>query len=330
MIKKLTDLQTLSLDVYKGKVEKFSVAQGEDAIRNAIKDVCDGEWNYYKFMAHKYEVFQVMSEVLSLSTGNLLTDAFNGFVEVRDTELGDSTEFIIEDQDLFRVSAMATGTKDIRRQAIFQKRLSITTFDLGVKIYTEFDRFMAGRIDWTSTVNRVALSFQNKIGELIYNAIMNTYDDLLAPYQVAGSFQADKLNDLVAHVEAKTGKSAIIYGTKKALSKIPYRDYGYRYMSEENKNELNQNGYLKLFEGTTCVELPQAHVSGKDEFAISDDYLLVIPNGEKIVKLVLEGEPYVDEGDGKARTDKQIEYEFNRKIGLGVLKANRYGIMKLS
>ena len=35
-IKKMTDLQKLSLDVYHGKVENYSVEAGEEAIRNAI------------------------------------------------------------------------------------------------------------------------------------------------------------------------------------------------------------------------------------------------------------------------------------------------------
>ncbi len=330
MIKELSNLQALSLDVYNGKVENYSVEQGEDAIRNAVREACGGEWNYYSFMDNKYKVFQVISEVLAISNGALLNDAFNEFVEIRDTALGDEPEFIIEDHELFRVSTMATGVSDLRRQGIFQNRLSLVTFELGIKIYAEFDQFMAGRINWTRAVNKVALSFQNKIGEMIYNTIMDTYSELVAPYVVAGTFDRDNLTALVAHVEASTGKKAIIYGTKRALASIPYNGTEYRYLSNNLKDELNANGFLKYFEGTPCVELPQAHKAGTQEFAVSDDFLLVVPNGEKIVKLVLEGDPYVAEYDGRDRNDRQIEYLFSRKIGLGIIKANQYGIMKLS
>lgn len=330
MIKELTSLQALSLDVYNGKVENYSVEDGEQAIRNAISSACGGEWNYYSFMDNKYKVFQVISEVLSISNGALLVDAFNEFVEIRDTALGDEPEFIIEDHELFRVSTMATGVSDIRRQGIFQNKLTLATFELGVKIYAEFDQFMAGRINWARAVNKVALSFQNKIGEIIYQTIMATYNSLVAPYQVSGTFDKDNLSELVAHVEASTGKKAIIYGTKRALAKIPNAQNAYEYLSNNLKDELNAHGYLKFFEGTMCVELPQAHIPGTQDFVVSDDFLLVVPNGEKIVKLVLEGDPYVMEWDGSGRNDRQIEYLFSRKIGIGILKANQYGIMKLS
>lgn len=329
-IKKMTDLQKLSLDVYEGKVENYSLEDGENAIRNAIKEACGGEWNYYSFMDNKYKVFQVMAEVLAISNGALLNNAFDEFVEIRDTALGDEPEFIIEDHELFRVSVMANGTNDIRRQGIFQNRLALTTFDLGIKIYAEFDQFMAGRVNWARAVNKVALSFQNKIGEIIYNTIMNTYSGLVAPYQISGTFDPANLTEIIAHVEASTGKKAIIYGTKRALAKIPFSGNYYEYLSRDMKNELNQNGFLRMFDGTVCVELPQAHIPKISEFAVRDDFLLIVPNGEKIVKLVFEGEPFVNDVSGEIRNDRQIEYLFTRKVGIGILKANQYGIMKLS
>lgn len=329
-IKKMTDLQKLSLDVYNGKVENYSVEAGEEAIRNAIKDACGGEWNYYTFMDNKYKAFQVMAEVLAISNGALLNNAFNEFVEIRDTALGDEPEFIIEDHELFRVSAMANGTSDIRRQGIFQNRLTLTTFDLGIKIYAEFDQFMAGRVNWARAVNKVALSFQNKIGEIIYNTIMNTYNDLVAPYVVSGTFDQANLTEIVAHVEASTGKKAIIYGTKRGLAKIPFSGDYYHYLSNDLRDEVNSVGFLRMFEGTPCVELPQAHIPKTSNFAVSDDFLLIVPNDEKIVKLVFEGEPFIADVTGEIRSDRQIEYLFSRKIGVGIIKANQYGIMKLS
>ena len=59
-LRNLTDLQKLSLDIVKGKVEKYSANEGSDVIRQAILEACDmGEnWDVYKFQAKKYEVFR--------------------------------------------------------------------------------------------------------------------------------------------------------------------------------------------------------------------------------------------------------------------------------
>ena len=55
-LRNLTDLQKLSLDIVKGKVEKYSANEGSDVIRQAILEACDmGEnWDVYKFQYKKY------------------------------------------------------------------------------------------------------------------------------------------------------------------------------------------------------------------------------------------------------------------------------------
>ena len=116
MISKLTDLQKLSRDVYNGSVQKYSKDEAELAIKTAVIEACGGEWNIYSFQENKYKVFAIMSEVLSIGLGELLTGKFDEFVETRDTDLGDTIEFDVEDNSLFKVATIADGNTDIRRQ----------------------------------------------------------------------------------------------------------------------------------------------------------------------------------------------------------------------
>jgi hypothetical protein len=330
MITKYTDLQKLALDVYSGRmaVDKYSKEDGENAIRNAITEACNGEWNYYNFMDNRYKVFAVMSEVLSIATGTLLTNAFDTFVETRDTNLGDKPEFIVEDNSLFRVATISAGNNDLRRQKLYGKKLPITTSKLGVKIYEELDMFLAGRVDFTKMINKVALSYQVEIGSRIYSAIYDSYNSLVAPYQVNGTYSVEKMQDLIAHVQAGTGQAPVIYGTKKSLGKVLGADPVL--VSNERKNELASFGHYKDFQGTPMIELPQAHKPGTTNFVVDDSFLIVAPNGEKIVKLLLEGDAYIFENmEGSNRNDQQIEYEFARKIGIGVLQSNVYGIFRI-
>lgn len=322
---KLTDLQKLAVDTYRGSVEKYSKVEAENAIRNAVMDACGGEWNYFSFNKNKWDVYQIMSEVLSVGLGELLIGKFDNFAEVRDTQLGDAIEFIVEDKSLFRVATIADGNVDIRRQKLYQGKLAIATEKLAIKIYEEFDRFIAGRIDWATMVDRVQLSYAHEVSLRIYNAIYDSYDTLTAPFQVSGTFDETKLLDAIAHVEASTGQRAVVFGTKRALAKIITAD-----TSDGMKDKLNLLGHYGMFRGTDLLELPQAHKSGTNEFAIADDFLLVVPNGEKIVKIILEGDVYIYDTEAGQRNDEQIEFFFGRKVGVGVLKSDNYAIYKLS
>lgn len=322
---KLTDLQKLAVDTYRGSVEKYSKTEAENAIRTAVIDACGGEWNYFSFNKNKWDVYQIMSEVLSVGLGELLIGKFDNFAEVRDTELGDTVEFIVEDNSLFRVATIADGNVDIRRQKLYNGKLAITTEKLAIKIYEEFDRFIAGRIDWATMVDRVQLSYAHEVALRIYNAIYGSYDTLVAPYQVSGVFDETKLLDAIAHVEASTGQRAVVFGTKRALAKITTAD-----TSDGMKDKLNLLGHYGMFRGTDLLELPQAHKPGTNDFAVADDFLLVVPNGEKIVKVILEGDVYIYDTEAGQRNDEQIEFFFGRKVGIGVLKAENYAIYKLS
>lgn len=325
MIGKLTDLQRLSLDTYKGSVAKFSREEANEAIKKALEEACGGEWNFKNFRRNKLDVYEVLEEVLSIGLGEILVDQFNGFAETHDTNLGDTYEFVVEDNSLFRVASIADGNTDIRRQKVFGKKVTVATEKLAIKVYSDLDLFMSGRIDWSKMVNRVMDSYAHEVGVRIYNAIYGSYSKLTAPYAFSGTFSEDKLAEMIAHVEAKTGQKAVVFGTKKALGKIASAN-----ISDKMKDELNVLGHYGVFQGTELMELPQAHIAGTDTFAVADDFLLIIPNGEKIVKIILEGDAYIYETAEGVRNDEQKEFFFGRKVGVGVLVANNYAMYKLS
>lgn len=322
----ISDLAKLSLDVYNGKVQNYSKADGENAIRKAILDAVGGEWSPYAFEANKQKVFAIMAEVLSEPLQAIFIDQFNGFADFKNVELGENNVFIINNNDLFKVATISDGNTDIRRQTIGQRKLTVSTEKIAVKIYVELDLFLAGRVDWADMITRVAKSFQVEIGTRIYNTIYNSYSSLTSPYAISGAFSETNLADLVAHVQAKTGASnVVIYGTKKALAKITNLN-----LSDSMKDQLNMTGYLGTFQGTPCLALPQSHTSGTDTFAVNDSFLLVLPADEKIVKFVYEGKPYVYDTPIGARNDEQLEYFYSIKCGVSAMIATYYGIYRLA
>lgn len=328
MAKTMTDIQRLAYDIYNNKVANFSKEEAENVIRKAVVDACGGEFNYYNFKKNQWDVFQIMSEVLTVASGYLSAEAYNSFVEFRDIALGDTIEFDIKDETLFRVANVATGTNDIRRQRMFSKRVPMTSFKLSIAIYEEWDMFVAGRVDFAYMVNKVAESFNHHIGQLIYKGVYESYNGLNSKLQESGSFDEEKLKAMVAKVEGKTGQKAIIMGTKTALAKIKY---GAEWVSENLKDRVLAMGHVGNFYGTSMVELPQGLKPNSFEFAIDDDFLIVIPSGEKIVKFAWVGDAMVIENtDGTNRNDQQIEYKFLRPCAMAVIATDNYGIYRLS
>jgi len=326
---KLTDLQQLSLDVYTGSVKDFSVGKGEDAIRKAIETACGGEWNIYSFKKNKYDVYQVIAEVLTLPIQKSMEGLFDGLVEVDSIGRDEMKTYDVPNTDLFKVASVSAGNSDIRRDKIFHNKVTVETGSYEIKIYDDLDRFLAGKVNFSELVDRVRRSLANFTSGKIYESIYNSYSILSSTYGINGSFAEDKLNELVAHVSAKTNMPVAIYGTKKALAKISSGTTTVP-ASENMKDDYNSLGFFREFQGTPMIEMPQVHINGTDTFFLKDDVLFILPIGLKPVKLVYEGEPIVDDTQNwERRNDRQIEFLFAINMGVAVLVANYYGIYKL-
>lgn len=323
----MTDLQRLALDVYNGKSVMFNEVNGEEAIRNAINIAVGGEFNYKNFRENKYKVFSIIEEVLDVTLGVVITNQFDNLAEVKNVAVGERPSFRVDDNSLFRIARIAGGNNDLRRQKITNRRFEIETDYFGAKIYAELEQFVAGMVDWTGMVNRLTLSFANDLGVRIYEAISKSYSALNATYGVTGTYNEDVLFDIVQHVEAKSGgRKAVVMGTKKALRKVA-KDL---VMSDAMKDKMNSVGYIGTVGGTDLVLLPQAHKVGTDEFFVDDNMLLVVPQNEKIVKVVVEGETQMIEvADAGARNDQQMEYLVQKKMGVGAMQSAIYGIYKI-
>jgi hypothetical protein len=305
----------------------FNEVAGEDAIRNAINVACGGEFNYKNFRENKYKVFSIIEELVDTTLGVVITNQFDGLAEVKNVAIGERPAFRVEDPSLFRIARIAGGTNDLRRQKLLNGKFEVDTDWFGAKIYAELEMFIAGLVPWNEFVNRITLSFANDLGKRIYEAVANSYTALNAVYGVTGTYNEDKLFDMVQHIEARSGgKKAVVMGTKKALRKVS-KDL---VMSDNMKEKFNQIGYIGTVGGVDLVLLPQAHKVGTDEFYVDDNMLLVIPQGEKLVKVVVEGETQMIEvADAGTRNDQQMEYLVQKKFGVGVMQSAIYGIYKI-
>lgn len=322
----MKEIVKLAIDAYKGCVEKYSVGQSQEALRQALVEANGGssKLDYKAIRDGKCNgLFALIEEILSKTVVEGLAgdEFFNALVDFRNVAEGDQNAFLVEESNLFVIDEVANGTQGIRRQRIGgSHEVAIPTTMKMVRIYEELNRVLAGRVDFNHFINVVAESFRQKMLNDIYTLWSGaTADDLggVAYFPAAGSYSEDELLELISHVEAAAGgKTATIVGTKKALR--PLKD---AIDGDVAKSDLYNLGYVGKFYGTPVVATPQRHKVGSTDFVFADDVLTIIAGDDKPIKFVYEGDPIVLMGDPMQNADFTQEYLYGEKYGLGIVLA---------
>ena len=322
----IKDIVKVAVDAYRGNVEKYSVGQSQDLLRQALIEANGGSTvlDYKKIRDGKCAgLFTLLEETLSRTVVEGLQgdEYFNALVDFRNVAEGDQNIFIVEDSELFVVSEAADGTQGIRRQRLGGvSETSIPTSLKVVRIYEELNRVLSGRVDFNTFINKVAESFRQKLLNDVYTLWSGATAEQLGGvtyFPVAGAYDEDDLLDLISHVEAAAGgKTATIVGTKKAI-----RNLKASIESDGAKDDLYNLGYYGKFYGTPVVVTPQRHKVGSTEFVMDDDVITIIAGDDKPIKVVYEGNPIVLMGDPMSNADFTQEYLYGEKYGMGIVLA---------
>lgn len=327
-----SNLIKLAVDGYKGHVAgDYSVNDTQEALRKAlveanggstkldIKAIRDGRCN---------GVFAIIEELVNVihEEGLKGDEFFMNMVEDRNMSLGDTNKFHIERECLFAVADIAEGTQGVRRQRIEAGQdITVNTQLRAIKIYEELNRVLAGRIDFNKFVDLVGKSFTKQELDATYDAFVGMFKKLKAPYTETGSFDEDKLLELIDHVEASTGETAVIVGTRKALRKIKTA-----VVSDSAKEEMYAMGHFGRFNGTELVAVKQRHKSGTDDFILDDNVLYVFAGDTKPIKRVTEGDVTMLMGTPMNNADMSQEFLMMKRTGIAVIFDRDFGVYNLS
>ena len=321
----------LAKQVYKNRLpEQYSNDDANEVLRQALIDLNGGstKLDFRALRRNGTAMFEIIEEILENTVLEGLPDDsfFHQFVEYRNVALGDQNSFYVPDNTMLVVSEIADGTTALRRQRLdVGQNISIATSWKGVKIYEHLSRLLAGRVDFNEMLDELEKAFKVRINDDIYNAFVGSFASLPSGFTASGSFDEDTLLDLVDHVEAATGKSAIIAGTRKALRKISTAT-----VSDSAKEDVYNMGYYGRFNGTPMIRIKQVHDIGTYTFKLSESDVYVVTTDEKPVKFVTEGEARVLSGDALANADLTQDYFFAVQYGTGVVITDLYGKYSIS
>lgn len=322
----------LAVDSYKGKpIGEYSVSDSMEVLRKAFVEANNGstKLNIRDIRDGKCKgLFSLVETILQKTVieGFKGDEFFNALVEFKSTALGDENDFYIEDDSLFFVSEVARGTQGIRRQRFMNgEHIRIKTSPKVVKIYEELDRVLSGKVDFNYFIDKVAESFKKAILEQCYAALSKVVEAGSVYAPVAGTYDAEKLREVINHVEAATGATARIIGTKAALAKLDIKQIG-----EQAKSDLYNMGYYGKFYGTDCVFIRQIHKTGTTDFAFDDNTIYIIAGTDKPIKVMNEGDPFIIMGNPLDKADLSQEYMYLDRYGIGVVQLGKIGVYQMT
>lgn len=314
------------------KVGEYSSKETSDALREAFIEMNGGSTKINpKTLYRGSELYTLIETIVPamIDEGIKSDSALMELVEYINIADGDENEFRTQGDTEFIVATSANGIQGVRRQRITDgSTVTVKTVTKSARVYDEFSRFMAKRIDFNDLVEGVARAFKKAMALDAYHCLegitANTAG-LNSTYVKSGSFDEDELIALIEHVEAATGEKAKIIGTKAALKKVTTA-----VVSEKAKEDIYNFGYYGSFNGTPMIQIAQVHKPGTDVFALAQDKLWIVASDDKPVKVVNEGEGYMYEKPSTDNADLTQEYVYIQNIGTAVICAKKLGVKTIS
>lgn len=289
-------------------------------------------------------LFNLIEEVVPnlLRTGWKDNPFFNEFVETRNLEIGDAAVFYTEDDTLLTVSKVSGNHWDIDRQRLGKgSSFTVETSWYGIGIYSEYERLLVGLEDFSTFVTKLYEAVDRFVNESIYRAFQSAAEQL--PGGVGGNGQWVKTGNLdnttketfmqlVEDVEMATGETAVIMGTKTALSKLGNMQ-DIEWISEDMKVQRNTTGRVGVFEGIKLVELQQGFkLNDTTSRLVDDKQLFIMPVGEnRFVKVINEGQPEMRQVTDFTQTqDMTSDMRYLFKMGVGVQIGLLFGVWNIA
>lgn len=335
------NLAKLSRDLYYDKKLVYNEVSGNEAMRKLFFEALDvpvgtkGRELKTAWDLNKPRVFAIIDTAVDAIVPTLVRDQFNSLCDFQNIGIGDEQHFTVKNPDLFRVALIASGTQDLRRQILHNRKYKVETDWYGIATYVEFEQFLAGNVDWSEYINKVADSLAVFIGTRIFQSIALTYSTITGnasndPIGAKGTFSIGTLMTIARHVKARTNSQNVqVLGSSTALSNM--LDKSGIQLSDRMKEQLNTVGYLTTVRGMDLVVMPDAYrTPGMKTFLIDDTHLLIVPGSEKIVDVVLEGDTYTEETQSGDNTGLIMDFNTRKKLGIAVKQSSVYGVYEFS
>ena len=315
----------------------FSAAEVNDAAIKAIMNECGLTENSTarEFRAVQDKAFALIEEAVDEVMTADLTSVLGEFAEVRqfarDAEVVFNIEKIGKNRAKLTISKGARG--GIYRAAkLDNKNFSPETSVQTVGIYVTLEELILGTISLGELYTNILEGFEEIVYKEVFEALAagqsavgEGYNALTSTTTTAAlASNIDKFIPIVKAYGIPT-----IFGSYAALSNI-YNPLASTngYPNVEDSSDIRRYGFVQIYKGVRCVELPNYLVDGSNtKWFYDDKYVFVVPSGMKPVKVALKGDLTLVRNPQATGSEK---WEAHKIVGVGLAMANNYAVLQVT
>lgn len=315
----------------------FSAEEVNEAAVKAIMAECGltESSTSREFRAVEDKAFALIEEAVDEVLPAKLAAVLGEFAEIRQFARDAEPLFNIEKIGKNRAKlTIAKGARGgiYRAAKLDNKWFSPTVSTQTVSIYVTLEEIILGTMSLSELYNNILEGFE----EIVYKEVFNA---LAAGQSAAGA----GYNAMVSNT-AKAGLSAAIdavmptvkayglptiFGSYAALSNI-YNPLATTsgYPNIEDSADIRKYGFVQIYKGVRCVELPNYLVdASSSKWFYDDSKVFVIPSGVKPVKVALKGDLTLIRNTQATGSEK---WEAHKIMGVGVAMANNYAVITVT
>lgn len=329
----LQEIKELALYAAKGTAPaNYQVENVNEALRDAFKDLA-GSVN--QFMKNRYDIYEIMIETADEIVPNKVIDAVGRFAEIQVVGQGQKALF---KRSLGRNRAKKFLTQ-VGLSGVYETfRLDKTTFEvpamaIGGAVTIDFERFLDGAEDMAELMDIITEGLTDSVFIEVQKALkaaINATGRPDANKVSKNTFDAESMIKLINVVKAY-GSNAVIFAPPEfvaAMGPDAIVPVGTNYQGiyhPQDIDAIHNTGYINLFRGTPIVQIPQSFIDETNTKTWIDPQLAyVLPtDGEKVVKVVLEGQTQVHDFTNR---DNSMEIHVYKKMGAAILTHHNWGI----
>ena len=329
----LQEIKELALYAAKGTAPaNFEAENVNQALRDALNDLA-GSVN--QFMKNRYDIYDIIIETADEIVPNKVISALSQFAEVQVVGQGQKA--------LFKKSIGKNRAKKFLTQVglsgVYETfRLDKTTFEVpamavGGAVTIDFERMLDGAEDMAEVMQILTEGLADSVFVEVQKALkaaMNATGRPDANKVSKNTFDADAMVKLINVVRAY-GSNAVIFAPPEFVAAMgpdaiaPGSTNYQGIYHPQDIDAIHNTGYINLFRGTPIVQIPQSFIDETNTKTWIDPQLAyVLPTGgEKVVKVVLEGQTQVHDFTNR---DNSMEIHVYKKMGAAILTHYNWGI----
>ena len=339
----INELKEMALHVARGTAPaNFTCNDVATAYAAEIDEMC-GSIN--KFMKNRYDLYEIIIETADEILPQKSLEVLGQFAEVINVPQGQRAMFKRGRLGKNRAKKFIT---QVGLSGVYETfRLDTDTFEvrchaIGGAARLDFERFLDGAENINELMDIVYEGLEEAVFLEVQKALKAAFNSAYMPARnkaITNDFDAKTMQRIIGTVKAY-GQNAVIFAASEFIEAmgdavtVPLAVassgvYPNIAIHPQDLDDIRNTGKIKIFRGTPIVEIPQSFVDDTNsEVLIDPSYAYILPTGgEKVVKVAFEGATQVYD---VVNRDNSIEINIYKKIGVGILTFNTWGVYKVS